>query len=159
MRYIYSSAIIAFLSFCLFTPASASEQENQQKPTTIEEQKKALVQHSLKNEEPKEGIKIYTSYSMNWYRNFVIFDPVDISLIINGELVVAKNNTIPYQESYIIVDKKYNLKEISEGKFIWEGMLQGKKWKYSCKAYDLPRYVQEGVKGVATALDFECTVL
>lgn len=81
--------------------------------------------------------------------------PVDISLIINSELVVAKNVVNPYNLAYsnIEVDRKYEYKEISQAKFTW--LKAGK--MLNCTGRDMPLYVQEGKDGNdSTIIYFNC---
>lgn len=81
--------------------------------------------------------------------------PVEISLIINNELVIAQNMPATAESqwwSYIEVDRKFNSQEITDAKFTW--LNAGK--QYLCKAANMPLYVQEGVFNVGTFLVFNC---
>jgi hypothetical protein len=81
--------------------------------------------------------------------------PVEMSLVINNELVIAQNmpGTAESQGwSYIEVDRKFNFQEISEAKFTW--INAGK--NHLCKASDMPLYVQEGPFNVGTFIVFNC---
>lgn len=97
-----------------------------------------------------DKIKLYTVYGGAM---LPINGTMDISMLINNELVVAKNNIgTTTWNSYVEVDKQYEFKEISAARFNW--ITQGK--SYLCVADDLPLFVQGGDINTATSIHFMC---
>ena len=98
-------------------------------------------------------IKLYTAMGSHMPQPFNY--PVDVSLVINNELIITQNMPGIGESSYwsyVEVDKKFNFQEITEAKFTW--LNRGK--KYLCVAKDLPLYVQEGNYKVGTLIEFIC---
>jgi len=96
-------------------------------------------------------IKLYTYYT--YYTLPTPFQsPVDISMVINGQLMLLKNHSDSLY-SYVEVDRSLNFQEITQAQFSW---LNGGK-KYQCTADELPLYVQEGPFGTGTSIHFSCT--
>lgn len=101
-----------------------------------------------------DTIKLYTSFGLG---GFNIDAPVDISMVINDQLMILKNHPSersgPFKPSYVEVDSSLSYKEISQAEFNW--LSSGK--KYYCKASNLPLYVQDGDYNTATQIRFECS--
>ena len=109
----------------------------------------ASAQTATQHSEPK--IKLYTNWGMAMIG---VNAPVDISLVINGQPIIAKNHPdIYYAQSYVEVDKSFNLQVVTQAKFSW--LREGK--AYVCVADDLPRQVQEGdFYNGGTKIHFAC---
>lgn len=105
-----------------------------------------------------DKIKLYTSVKFAGSVPIPINFPVDVSIVIDGQLMVLKNHqggwdyTPDTYDSYIEVDRSLNSKEITQAKFTFghHGI------KTECVARDLPSYVQEGLYGVGTSITFSC---
>jgi hypothetical protein len=100
--------------------------------------------------EPESKIKLYT-----YYGNIMvgINEAVDVSMVINGQLMILKNHpSVSAGDSYVEVERSLDYQEITQAKFTW---LNGGK-KYQCTADDLPLYVQEGSFGTGTSIHFDC---
>lgn len=109
-----------------------------------------------------DKIKIFTSIrpSIHMPMPNPIYFPVEISVMINGQLMLLSNHEQVKQwdmnpktfDSYVEVARSFNSQEISQAKF--SAVRQGK--KFNCSAIDLPLYVQEGEYGVGTNITFSC---
>jgi hypothetical protein len=99
--------------------------------------------------EPGSKIKLYTIHDFG--AGFETAD--DISLVINGQLMILKNHPGSAGNSYVEVDRSFNNGEITQAKFTW--IYNGK--KRQCTAFDLPLYVQEGqYQWGGTIISFDC---
>ncbi|MBA3535296.1 MAG: hypothetical protein H0T84_01605 [Tatlockia sp.] len=79
--------------------------------------------------------------------------PVNVSIVINGKLVIAENHPgMNDFDSYVEVSNAYNGQEISETQFTW--LIHGK--NYRCTADNLPLVVQDGDSNTGTKIHVTC---
>lgn len=103
-----------------------------------------------KTMETDKKIKLYLVYGPV---NMGFTTPVDVSIVINGQLVMAKNHPGMNEfDSYVEVNNIYNGQGISEAQFNW--LIQGK--SYRCTADNLPLLVQDGDSQTGTKIHFIC---